>query len=53
LLSTAAVTNASPILERKIEETTAGLPSSFAKHLSSAGENNVVTIIEYIDAVKN
>jgi hypothetical protein len=53
LLSTAAVTNASPILERKIEDTTAGLPSSFAKHLSSTGENNVVTIIEYIAAVKN
>jgi hypothetical protein len=53
LLSTAAVTNASPILEKKIEYTTAGLPSSFAKHLSSTGENNVVTIIEYIAAVKN
>jgi hypothetical protein len=53
LLSTAAVTNASPILERKIEETTAGLPSSFAKHISSTGKNNVVAIIEYITAVKN
>jgi hypothetical protein len=53
LQSTATVANASPILEGKIEETTAGLPSSFAKHLSSTGENNVITIIEYIAAVKN
>jgi hypothetical protein len=53
LLSIAKVANASPILERKIDETTAGLPSSFAKHLCSTGENNAITIVEYIDAVKN
>jgi hypothetical protein len=52
LLSIAKVTN-SPILERKIEETAAGLPSSFAKHLCSTGEDNAVTIVEYIAVVKN
>ncbi|HEX5978859.1 MAG TPA: hypothetical protein VFY68_16365 [Nitrososphaeraceae archaeon] len=51
MLSIAKVTN-SPILERKIEETAAGLPSSFAKHLCSTGEDNAVTIVEYIAAVK-
>lgn len=51
MLSIAKVTN-SPMLERKIEETAAGLPSSFAKHLCSTGEDNAVTIVEYIAAVK-
>ena len=52
MLSIARVAN-SPILERRIEETTAGLPSSFAKHLCSTGEDNAATIVEYIAAVKN
>jgi hypothetical protein len=52
LLSIAKVAN-SPILERRIEETTAGLPSSFAKHLCSTGEDNAATIVEYIAAVEN
>jgi integrase len=52
-ITTATVTNASPLLDRKIEEITAGLPASFAKHLSSTGEGNASTIIEYIAAVKN
>ena len=53
LLQSIATIAASPILERKIEETTAGLPSSFTKHLCSTGEDNAVTIIKYITAVKN
>jgi hypothetical protein len=53
LLSISKVANASPILERKIEKTTAGLPSSFAKHLCFTGEDNAATIVEYIAAVKN
>ena len=52
MLSIVKVAN-SPILERRIEEITAGLPSSFAKHLRSTGEDNAATIVEYIAAVKN
>ena len=44
MLSIVKVAN-SPILERRIEEITAGLPSSFANHLCSTGED--------IAAVKN
>jgi len=51
--ATATVTNASPLLDRKIEEITAGLPAAFSKHLSSTGDDNAATIIEYITAVKN
>jgi integrase/recombinase XerD len=53
LLSTATAANASPLLDRKIEETTAGLPASYTKHLRSIGEGNAVTIIEYIVAMKS
>ena len=53
MLSITKVTNAFPILEMRIEETTAGLPSSFAKHLCSTGEDNATTIVEYITAVEN
>lgn len=49
MLSIAKVAN-SPILERRIEETTAGLPSSFA---NTTGGDIAKTIIEYIAAVKN
>ena len=51
--ATATVTNASPLLDRKLEETTAGLPAAFSKHLSSTGDDNAETIIEYIAAIKN
>jgi putative transposon-encoded protein len=51
--ATATVTKASPLLDRKIEEITAGLLASFAKHLCSTGEENAAIIIEYIAAVKN
>jgi integrase/recombinase XerD len=53
LLSTATAANTSPLLDRKIEETTAGLPASYTKHLRSIGEGNAVTIIEYIVAMKS
>ena len=53
LLSTPTAAHTSPLLDRKIEETTASLPLSYTKHLRSTGENNAVTIIEYISAVKS
>jgi hypothetical protein len=52
LLST-TTTNASPLLDSKIENTAAGLPLSYGKHLRSAGEDNAVTVIRYIAAMKN
>jgi hypothetical protein len=45
--------NISPLLERKIEETSAGLQKAFARHLSSISEDNAATIIEYIAAMKS
>jgi hypothetical protein len=43
----------SPILDRKIEETTAGLPGSYAKHLRLVSDENIAIIIEYIAAMKS
>jgi hypothetical protein len=40
-------------LERKIEETSAGLQAAFARHLSSISGDNAITIIEYIAAMKS
>jgi hypothetical protein len=55
LLTSTVPANAhsSPLIERKIEETSAGLQAAFARHLSSIGEANAITIIEYIDAMKS
>jgi integrase len=40
-------------MERKIEETSAGLQVAFARHLSSISKDNAITIIEYIAAMKS
>jgi integrase/recombinase XerD len=54
LLSRLTAANISPpLLDRKIEETAAGLPASYTKALRSAGENNATTVIEYIAAMKS
>jgi hypothetical protein len=47
--------SSSPLLDRKIEEATAGLLSSFAKQLLSIGEDkvNIETIVRYIAAIKS
>jgi hypothetical protein len=51
----AANVSPSPLLDRKIEEATAGLLSSFAKQLLSIGEDkaNIETIVKYIAAIKS
>ena len=41
-----------PLLDRKIEETTAGLSGIYSKNLLYAIENNTPVIIEYIAAMK-
>jgi hypothetical protein len=51
--TTATAVKSSPILDRRIEETTAGLPDSYAKCLRSVSEENIATIIEYIAAMKS
>lgn len=45
---TTAIRNGSPLLERRIDEATAGLAASFAKQLHSIGENIAATIVRYI-----
>jgi hypothetical protein len=44
--------NKSALLDRKIEETTAGLQKYHAGLLYSINEGNAVTIMEYISAMK-
>jgi integrase len=41
-----------PLLDRKIDETTAGLESSFANLLRSINEDNAATIVKYVAAMK-
>jgi integrase/recombinase XerD len=53
LSSTATAVKSSPILDRKIEETGAGLPASYARQLRSISKDNAATIIDYIAAMKN
>jgi hypothetical protein len=48
-----ATASISPLLERKIEETSAGLQAAFARHLSSISEDDAITIIDYIAAMKS
>lgn len=43
---------AAPLLDRKIEEITAGLSGVYSKNLLYASENNAPVIIEYIAALK-
>jgi integrase len=45
--------NKSALLDRKIEETTAGLQKYYAGLLYSINEGNAVTIMEYISAMKS
>ena len=45
-------TASSPLLERKIEEITAGLPARYAKQLHSISEGNSAIIVGYIVAMK-
>ena len=53
LSSTGAAVKFSPLLDRKIEETGAGLLASYTRQLHSISENNATTIIEYIAAMRN
>jgi integrase len=46
-------TNSSPLLDRRIEETTSGLQTSYSNRLRSIGTTNAATVIEYIAAMKN
>jgi hypothetical protein len=43
----------SPLLDRRMDETTAGLPASFDKQLHSIIEDNAETIVKYIAAMKS
>jgi integrase len=53
LATSAVATNVSALLDRKIEETSTGLPTSCARHLRSISETNATTVIEYIAAMKS
>ena len=53
LPKTATAVSSSPLLDRRIEETGAGLPASYARQLHSISEDNAVTIIGYIAAMKS
>jgi hypothetical protein len=43
----------SPLLDRKIEETAAGLTASIARQLHSIGEDNSATLVKYVGAMKS
>jgi hypothetical protein len=52
-ITTAAGTkNISPLFDRKIDETTAGLSSFYVKNLRSIGAMNGAIIVDYISALK-
>ena len=53
MLTSTVSASTSPLLERNIVETGAGLQAAFARHLSSISEDNAITIIEYIAAMKS
>jgi integrase len=53
LSPTATAVKSSPILDRRIEETGAGLPASYTRQLHSISDDNAATIIDYIAAMKN
>ena len=53
LSPTATAVKYSPIIDRKIDETGAGLPASYTKSLRSISEANAATIVEYIAAMKS
>jgi len=41
-----------PALERQIDEITAGFPKAYVKNLRSISEQNITTIIRYVNSVK-
>jgi integrase/recombinase XerD len=45
--------SSSPLLDRKIEDTAAGLPVYYTKELHSISEGNAAIIVEYIAAMKS
>ena len=51
--TTTAAVKSSPILDKKIEESTAGLSASFVKSLYSISVEDAATIVEYIAAMKS
>jgi integrase len=53
LLSSTTAANTSPLLDRRIEEISAGISASYSLHLRSAGQNNVTVIIDYIVSMKS
>jgi hypothetical protein len=42
----------SALLDRKIEECTAGLAASTTKHMYSISRDNAATIVQYLEAMK-
>jgi hypothetical protein len=50
---TSTATSQSPLVDRRIDETTAGLAASFAKQLHSISEYNATIIIKYIATMKS
>ncbi|MGB8777952.1 MAG: hypothetical protein WCC82_06935, partial [Nitrososphaeraceae archaeon] len=49
--SSSSVTK-SALLDRKIEECTAGLLASLIKQLHSIGDDNAATVVKYIEVMK-
>ena len=45
--------SANALLERKLDETAAGLQPSFSKQLHSISETNAAIIVEYVAALKS
>jgi hypothetical protein len=52
MLSQASASTSSALLERKIEEATAGLLTSITRQLLSISENNSSIIAKYIETMK-
>ena len=50
---TTPIRKGSPLLDRKIDEATAGLAASFAKQLHSIIEDNAEAIVKYIATMKS
>lgn len=48
-----ALSDISPLLDRRVEESTSGLPSSFTRRLLLTGKDNIETIVRYIAAIKS
>ena len=52
-IASPAPSPSSPLLDRRIEVTAAGLPYSYAKQLYSISKDNAATIIDYIAAMNS